>query len=41
LCPNVTFYDLTDYTSILDSYVNAYEQGGVHVLVEYPELYFQ
>ena len=40
LCPNITFYDLTDYRSILDSYVNAYEQGGVHVLVEYPELYF-
>jgi pyruvate/2-oxoglutarate/acetoin dehydrogenase E1 component len=41
LCPNITFYDLTDYSSILDSYVNAYEQGGVHVLVEYPELYFK
>ena len=40
LCPNITFYDLTDYRSILDSYVNAYEQGGVHVLVEYPDLYF-
>ena len=41
LCPNITFYDLTDYNSISDSYVNAYEQGGVNVLVEYPELYFQ
>jgi len=40
LCPNITFYDLTDYRLILDSYTNAYEQGGVHVLVEYPELYF-
>ena len=41
LCPNITFYDLTDYNSILDSYISAYEQGGVHVLVEYPELYFK
>jgi pyruvate/2-oxoglutarate/acetoin dehydrogenase E1 component len=41
LCPNITFYDLVDYNSIIDSYVNAYEQGGVHVLVEYPELYFK
>ena len=40
LCPNITFYNLTDHHSIIDSYVNAYEQGGVHVLVEYPELYF-
>jgi pyruvate/2-oxoglutarate/acetoin dehydrogenase E1 component len=40
LCPNITFYNLTEHHSIIDSYVNAYEQGGVHVLVEYPELYF-
>ena len=40
LCPNITFYNLIDHNSIIDSYVNAYEQGGVHVLVEYPELYF-
>ena len=40
LCPNITFYNLTDHNSIIDSYINAYEQGGVHVLVEYPELYF-
>ena len=40
LCPNITFYNLIDHHSIIDSYVNAYEQGGVHVLVEYPELYF-
>ena len=40
LCPNITFYNLTEHHSIIDSYVSAYEQGGVHVLVEYPELYF-
>lgn len=40
LCPNIKFHDLTHSTSILDSYVSAYEEGGVHMLVEYPELYF-
>jgi len=40
LCPNITFYNLTEPHLIVDSYVNAYEQGGVHVLIEYPELYF-
>ena len=24
LCPNITFYDLVDHNSIIDSYVNAY-----------------
>jgi len=41
LCPNIMFHDLTDASTILETYVNAYEQGGVHVLVEYPELYFK
>lgn len=40
LCPNIKFHDLISYTLILDSYTNAYIEGGVHVLVEYPELYF-
>lgn len=40
LCPNIKFHDLTSYISIIDSYASAYEEGGVHVLVEYPELYF-
>ena len=40
LCPNIKFHDLTNHASIFDSYKDAYEQGGVHVLVEYPELYF-
>ena len=40
LCPNITFHNLIDYSLIIDSYVTAYEQGGVHVLIEYPELYF-
>jgi len=40
LCPNIKFHDLINYTSIVDSYISAYEEGGVHVLIEYPELYF-
>ena len=40
ICPNITFHNLIEHSSILNSYVDAYEQGGVHVLVEYPELYF-
>jgi pyruvate/2-oxoglutarate/acetoin dehydrogenase E1 component len=40
MCPNITFYELKDQSSIYKTYVNAYHQGGVHVLVEYPELYY-
>jgi len=40
LCPNIKFHDLINYSSIVDSYISAYEEGGVHVLIEYPELYF-
>jgi len=40
MCPNVEFHDLTDRDSILDIYKTAYTEGGVHVLVEYPELYY-
>ena len=40
LCPNIKFHDLTDYNSIVDIYKTAYTDGGVHVLVEYPELYY-
>ena len=40
ICPNIKFYNLTDHTNIFDTYKTAYEQGGVHVLVEYPELYY-
>jgi pyruvate/2-oxoglutarate/acetoin dehydrogenase E1 component len=40
MCPNIKFHDLTDYNSIVDTYKTAYLEGGVHVLVEYPELYY-
>jgi pyruvate/2-oxoglutarate/acetoin dehydrogenase E1 component len=39
MCPNITFHDLKDHFMIDNSYKEAYYQGGVHVLVEYPELY--
>ena len=40
MCPNIKFHDLKDYSIIENEYKQAYIQGGVHVLVEYPELYF-
>lgn len=40
LCPNIKFYNLLDTEIILQSYMEAYEQGGVSILVEYPELYY-
>jgi pyruvate/2-oxoglutarate/acetoin dehydrogenase E1 component len=40
LCPNIKFIELTDPTQIESSYVEAYENGGIHVIVEYPELYY-
>lgn len=40
MCPHIVFHDLRSYTDIVEIYKTAYEQGGVHVLVEYPELYY-
>jgi pyruvate/2-oxoglutarate/acetoin dehydrogenase E1 component len=40
MCPHIKFHNLTDQDTILDSYKSAYAEGGVHVLVEYPELYY-
>ena len=40
LCPNIKFIELTDPTQIESSYTEAYENGGIHVIVEYPELYY-
>lgn len=40
MCPNIMFHNLTDNSVILDAYKNAFYNGGVHVLVEYPELYY-
>ena len=40
MCPHITFHDLKDASTITQTYKDAYTQGGVHVLVEYPELYY-
>ena len=40
MCPNITFWDCKNKDDIFGNYLSAYKQGGVHVLVEYPELYF-
>jgi pyruvate/2-oxoglutarate/acetoin dehydrogenase E1 component len=39
LCRNITFHNLSSFEAIEDTYKEAYEQGGIHVIVEYPELY--
>lgn len=40
MCPHISFYQLRTSDEIYDIYTNAYKQGGVHVLAEYPELYY-
>jgi pyruvate/2-oxoglutarate/acetoin dehydrogenase E1 component len=40
MCPNITFHNLANKDSILPAYESAYNSGGVHILVEYPELYY-
>lgn len=40
MCPNIKFHNLISATDIVATYKEAYSSGGVHVLVEYPELYY-
>lgn len=40
MCPHITFHNLQETASIVPAYKDAYLNGGVHVLVEYPELYY-
>lgn len=40
LCKNISFHNLDNTADIFEIYKNCYHQGGVHVLVEYPELYY-
>jgi len=40
MCSNIKFHNLLTAADIKKSYQDAYEQGGVHVLIEYPELYY-
>jgi len=41
LCKNIKFVDLDSPNKIFQSYKDAYEHKGIHLLVEYPELYSQ
>jgi hypothetical protein len=41
MCPNIMFWDLRGYNDIETIYKNAYTKGGIHVIVEYPELYYE
>lgn len=40
MCPHITFHNLTNAGTIYETYTKAYIEGGVHVLVEYPQLYY-
>lgn len=40
LCKNIEFYDLKEWDNIETIYSNAYKNGGIHCIVEYPELYY-
>lgn len=40
MCKNIKFHNLTEWSLIEPAYAEA-AQGGVHVLVEYPELYYK
>ena len=40
MCRNINFVDLTKWEDIEPAYKNAYTNGGIHCLVEYPELYY-
>lgn len=41
ICKNIEFHELLDAEQIYKTYKNAYEQGGIHVIQEYPELYLK
>lgn len=40
MCKHIKFHNLTDSTKIKSAYKEAIENGGIHILVEYPQLYF-
>jgi pyruvate/2-oxoglutarate/acetoin dehydrogenase E1 component len=40
LCKNIEFHDLNDWKKIEKVYQKCYKKGGIHVIVEYPELYY-
>ena len=40
MCPNINIVDLKNHNQILEAYNTAYRNGGITLLVEYPELYY-
>ena len=40
ICPNIEFHDLKTPTDIELAYKYVTKKGGIHCLVEYPELYY-
>lgn len=40
MCPNIQVVKFTKWENIEKRYKKCYEEGGIHILVEYPELYY-
>ena len=40
MCPNMLFWDLRQHDTIEEIYKSCYTEGGIYVIVEYPELYY-
>lgn len=41
VCQNIKFQDLKKWEDIESIYKTVYDTGGVHLIVEYPELYYE
>lgn len=41
ICKNIEFHDLKTPTDIELAYKYATKEGGIHILLEYPELYYE
>lgn len=41
ICKNIEFHDLKTATDIDLAYKYAIQNGGIHILLEYPELYYE
>jgi hypothetical protein len=41
ICKNIEFHDLKTPLDIELAYKYATNEGGIHILVEYPELYYE
>ncbi len=41
ICKNIEFHDLKNWADIELAYAYAIKEGGIHCLVEYPELYYK